>query len=313
MRPRVSLGLPVYNGEEFLAETLKAIQKQTFADFELIISDNASTDSTEAICREFAAQDDRIRYSRNGRNVGLVRNFNVLQQLASGEYFKWAAHDDLLSPDYLERCVHVLDTDGSAVMVSPRPRLVDARGQPLPFDEVRRSYVAPHGELVPPIPSSPATHADSALTRFRAVVLDLTSSLANAYTFGLFRAETLAESHLFVPYVGSEKVLLAQIALKGKLVEITDELFAWRIHPGHAGTATVTQTKQMDPTWTGRMTFMGPRQIGGYLKVISRASVPPHVKLACIGVLFEKVAHATLKRGSRKARGIRARSESTTE
>jgi glycosyltransferase involved in cell wall biosynthesis len=306
MSPRVSLGLPVYNGENFLAETLKAIQSQTFGDFELIISDNASTDGTEEISRSFAAQDERIRYSRNGRNVGIVRNFNVLQQLASGEFFKWAAHDDLLSPDYLEKCVDVLDNDDSVVMVSPRPKLVDERGEALPFDEAQRSYVAPHGELVPPIPSAPGTSAESPLTRFRAVVLELTSSLSNAYTFGLFRSQTLAQSPLFDTYVGSEKVLLAQIALKGKLFEIPEELFSWRIHPGHAGIATVTEvTKRMDPNWSGRITFMGPRQIGGYLSVISSAAVPVWTKVACVEVLFEKVFRATFKRGGRKMRRMR--------
>ena len=108
-KPRVSIGMPVFNGENYLAEALDSLLTQTFSDFELIISDNASTDKTEEICRAYAVRDQRIRYFRNQENLGASRNYNRVFELSSGEYFKWAAHDDLCAPEFLGRCVDVLD------------------------------------------------------------------------------------------------------------------------------------------------------------------------------------------------------------
>ena len=102
--PRVTIGLPVYNGEDFLESALDTLLAQTYTDFELVIADNASTDRTGEICRR-AARDARVRYHRNDENVGAMRNFNRVFELARGEYFMWAAHDDAHEPDYLRRCV----------------------------------------------------------------------------------------------------------------------------------------------------------------------------------------------------------------
>ena len=103
--PKVSIGLPVYNGERYLREALDSILGQTFRDFELIICDNASTDETAAICADYAARDPRIRYHRQTHNIGATANFNHTFELARGAYFKWAAHDDVLAPTWLEKCV----------------------------------------------------------------------------------------------------------------------------------------------------------------------------------------------------------------
>src|SRR6478735_5395035 len=99
--PKVSIGLAVYNGERYLDEAITSILSQTFTDFELVICDNDSSDSTPEICRRFAAADDRIRYYRNPVNIGGVRNENRTMFLARGEYFKLAAHDDRIAPEFL--------------------------------------------------------------------------------------------------------------------------------------------------------------------------------------------------------------------
>src|SRR5207244_10480282 len=109
--PRVSIGVPVYNGERYIAETLDSLLAQTFEDFELIISDNASHDRTEGICRAYAAKDSRIRYVRNSTNLGAARNYRLAVELSSGEYFRWANCDDLFAPTSLSRCVEVLDLE----------------------------------------------------------------------------------------------------------------------------------------------------------------------------------------------------------
>ena len=87
--------MPVYNGELFIRQAIDSLLAQTFSKFELIISDNCSTDDTEAICREYASRDQRIRYFRHSENRGAIFNFNFVLEQARGEYFMWAAHDDL--------------------------------------------------------------------------------------------------------------------------------------------------------------------------------------------------------------------------
>ena len=120
--PKLSLGIPVYNGAAYLAQLFDCLRGQTLTDYEAIISDNASTDATEQICRRVAAADPRFRYQRNARNIGAAPNFNRVFEQATGQYFKWTAHDDLLAPTYLERCVAVLDDDPSVRSVTRRFR-----------------------------------------------------------------------------------------------------------------------------------------------------------------------------------------------
>ena len=104
--PRLSVGLPVYNGENYLAESLEALLGQSYEDFELIISDNASTDGTADICRRYGKQDSRIRYIRQPRNIGLAPNHNFVFEQSRGEFFKWAAADDLYGRDLLQALRH---------------------------------------------------------------------------------------------------------------------------------------------------------------------------------------------------------------
>ena len=99
--PRVSIGMPVYNGEKYLEEAIQSILAQTYSDFELVISDNASTDKTQEICLEYAARDSRVRYHRNEKNLGAAPNYNRTFELSTGQYFKWADYDDLLAEEFL--------------------------------------------------------------------------------------------------------------------------------------------------------------------------------------------------------------------
>src|SRR5207245_5286947 len=113
--PRVSVGLPVYNGEKFLRKRLDSVLEQTFENFELIISDNASTDATLVICMEYSKKDKRIRYIRQEKNMGLTWNFNFVLQEAKGEYFVWAAVDDHWYPTFLEKNVKNLESNKNIV------------------------------------------------------------------------------------------------------------------------------------------------------------------------------------------------------
>ena len=115
--PQVSIGMPVYNGEPFIREALDSLLAQTFTDFELIISDNGSTDGTEAICREYAAKDARIRYVRQAENRGVMANFQFVLDEAVGEYFMWAAADDRRHAKFIELTKCVLDSEPAVGLV----------------------------------------------------------------------------------------------------------------------------------------------------------------------------------------------------
>jgi len=115
LQPLVSIGIPVYNGERCIRQALDALRAQTYENLELVISDNASTDTTGEICREYQAKDRRIKYFRNPVNVGLYENFRRVVTLSTGEYFMWAAADDLKPPRAVEHCVQAMLRNKRAV------------------------------------------------------------------------------------------------------------------------------------------------------------------------------------------------------
>src|SRR6266516_2784484 len=126
--PRLSIGLPVYNGENYLAESLDALLGQSYEDFELIISDDASTDGTADICHRYGKQGSRIRYIRQPRNIGRVPNHNFVVGQARGELFKWASSDDLYARDLLKRCVDALDEYPQVVLAHSWSAVIDGSG-----------------------------------------------------------------------------------------------------------------------------------------------------------------------------------------
>ena len=148
--PRVTIGLPVYNGERHLRESVESILAQTFEDFELIISDNASTDGSGAIAREVAARDPRVRYHRHPRNLGGAYNHNWVVGQARGEYFRWASDDDIIEPTFLERMVEALDARPDAGLAFPRARIIDGDGAVVrDYDErIMRDDPRPRERLV---------------------------------------------------------------------------------------------------------------------------------------------------------------------
>lgn len=209
-QPYVSIGLPVYNGERFLSEALDSFLGQTFTDFEIVISDNASTDRTGAIARAYVARDSRIRYHRNERNIGLGRNHNRVFHLARGRYFKWAAADDVCLPEYLQRCVDVLDADPTVVLTYPATQFVDDRGKPLDIED-------PGWDL----------REDNPAERFRYVLLSM--HWVNSI-IGLIRTSALAKTRLMPDYPSGDYRVLGELSLLGKFYEIPERLFVRRLH-----------------------------------------------------------------------------------
>ena len=141
--PKLSIGIPVFNGQEFLPELLDSLLRQTFADFEIVICDNASIDRTQDICREYARRDSRVRYTCNERNLGASPNHNRVFELSTAPFFKWAAHDDLYHNDYLEVCVRLLDENPDVVLAHTGTAFIDEAGELLPFEQETGSFVDP--------------------------------------------------------------------------------------------------------------------------------------------------------------------------
>ena len=206
----VFIGLPVYNGENFLEKAVQSVLNQTFGDFRLLISDNASSDATREIAAHYAESDQRIEYWRHDSNLGAAPNFNFCVERASGTYFKWMAHDDLCEPTYLERCVAVLDANPDAVLCHARVVSINDQG-------IRVGNYSGEWDLNDPDP----------VVRFsRAIALNH----ACVSIFGVIRLNTLCETSLIAPFVGSDRTLLAELALAGRVEYVAEPLFLWREH-----------------------------------------------------------------------------------
>jgi glycosyltransferase involved in cell wall biosynthesis len=218
-KPLVSVGLPVYNGERYLAEAIEAITTQTYKNLELIISDNASTDGTEAIAREYACRDSRIRFYRALKNRGAAWNFNRVLKLSGGEYFKWLAVDDLVTRDNVARTVAALEEHPGAVLAYTLARHIDSVGDTYPSNGVLDS-IGFRGNRV---------------RRFKQLVdrfnLDFGVS-APMILFGTYRREALTSVRPMGGYFASDLVLLGELALKGDFIEVPDQLLSIRLHPG---------------------------------------------------------------------------------
>ena len=228
--PLVSIGMPVFNGELYVASAIESLLAQTFADFELIICDNASDDRTSDICRDFAARDPRVRYLRNARNLGAGPNFDLSFHLARGTYFQWAAHDDMFAPDYLERTVAALDANPDAVMCTVGIIEIGPSGE-----EVRR-YATPLDRTASPDP----------VERLACVIH--TRHQAEDF-FGLYRRESLLGTGLIGTYSGSDRVLLAEMAVRGRWVRLPELLFLHREHARRATRAVLLVDRQKAAAW----------------------------------------------------------------
>ncbi len=209
----VSIGIPVYNGENFIEKAIESILDQDFGDFELNISDNASADGTENICRRYAMLDSRIRYERLPENRGASYNYNRVFRMSQGKYFKWAAHDDLVKPLFLSRCVaRFEESEDSISVVYPRAEFVDEDGETIAADKDRQ-------------------RADSDYAFVRAFRMLQAMNMA-ACVFGLFDRSKLEKTTLIGSFGASDYALLLQASFFGSIVQLEGEpLFQRRIHP----------------------------------------------------------------------------------
>lgn len=269
-KPLVSVGLPVYNCASYLGDAVEAILQQTFTDFELIISDNASTDGTQAICEAFAARDKRVHYHRNAKNIGAAKNYNQLIDMAAGCYFRWAAGDDVMAPQCLQKCVDVLDEKPDVLLCHTATSLIDENGQFTGHakDQLHLSAEQPSARL----------------SQYYAAKLGMWNAV-----YGLMRVEPLRNSSRIGSYVSSDQVLLGELALHGKFHQIPEQLFSRRLHSAQAGGAYKVKRKAtrdlaiwFNPDNKNKRQL--PKQLQhfiSYMGNVSRVKLPLHEKALC--------------------------------
>ena len=269
----------MYNGERYLEDALHSILNQTFRDFELIISDNASTDRTGGISQDYARRDSRIRYYRCEKNMGAGWNARRVCELATGKYFKWAAADDMLEPEFLRRCVEALESDPTCVVAYPKTRVVDENG----------NFI---GNYVTPM----ETNSNDPVTRFQGMLL---ISSCCYQIFGVMRMSALRQVPPQGSYVNADGVLLARMSLLGQFREIPEHLFISRRHSGQSAATLPVRLRQprrfrltnrystlpspewWDPAKTRAVTFPEFRRSLEYFLSIYRAPLGAGQKLRC--------------------------------
>ena len=208
--PLLTIGLPVYNSERFLAQSLESLLNQTFRDFRLIISDNASIDRTAEICKDYASRDKRIAYYRNSTNIGLSANFNRVFTLSASKYFKWSTSDDYWAPTMIEKAVEIMESDDRIALCYPRTTLVNAAGEnPEPYED--------------------RLHLISDSPRERFIQLMEQIGLSHQH-LGVSRTSMVRRTHMLGAHVGSDINMLAELALYGKFYELPERLFFRRFH-----------------------------------------------------------------------------------
>jgi glycosyltransferase involved in cell wall biosynthesis len=225
--PQLSIGIPVFNGQAFLPELLDGLLAQTFRDFEILISDNASSDRTPQICSDYEQRDSRIRYFRNERNLGAIANYNRVFELSKAPLFKWAAHDDLHHEAYLATCVRLLEENPDIILAHTGTAFIDDQSEILPFEQETGSFIEPQSGRrywadAPSIGDSPVT-----IERFWQV---LNRARWGTHMFGVVRREILEKTSLLPNFAGSDRAMLAELALLGRFRCAEERLFLKRFH-----------------------------------------------------------------------------------
>jgi glycosyltransferase involved in cell wall biosynthesis len=266
--PRLTLGLPVYNGERFLAESLDALLAQTFTDYELIISDNGSVDRTGEIAQRYAAKDSRVRYVHHPRNRGSSFNHNFVIEQARGELFKWVSHDDLYAPDLLQRCIDALDT---------RPEISLAHAWTALIDD--------QGKVTHKVDYPLTTDVADPVERFRSLLY----THGGDDIYGVIRMSILRTVAPFGSYHWADRPFVAELVLHGPFHNVPEFLYFRRDHPDRTTRVGLDNIRQrcirLDPARANRWRHPLLRLLGeyvlGFLSAIQRAPLNPRDRWRC--------------------------------
>ncbi len=269
--PRITVGMPVFNGAVTIAAAIEAFTAQTWDDFELIVSDNASTDGTRAIVESLAARDSRIRYLQQATNIGANLNYSQVARLARGEFLKWASASDWCAPTFLERCLTALTSDADAVLAVPRTRLFAGD----------RTNAVDYPEDIAILDATPVSRLIHLLQDLR---------LNNAFN-GLIRVAALRRTRLVEPYQQADAVLMGHLALLGKFLLVDEPLFYRRMEP-----ATATALQDADavqrhhyPETTARSLLQGWKRHAGWFHAAFAAPMPNRQRVQVLHVLARQL------------------------
>ncbi len=210
--PLVTIGVPVYNGESYIEATLDSALAQHHDHLEILVADNASTDATAEIVRRYAANDSRVRLIENDTNIGAAPNYNLVLNEAKAEFFCWLSADDLIEPAYVERAVEILIERPDVVGVYSHAGRINEHGERI------GDYHDTMAALRLSSPDAGIRFRDSVLG-FPAIVL-----------FGVMRRSAMLDSPGHGAYIGGDRVFVSEMALKGKIVRVEEELFQRRVH-----------------------------------------------------------------------------------
>lgn len=274
VKPRLSIGLPVYNGGTYLVQSLDALLGQTFEDFELILSSNASTDNTDDICRAYAANDPRVRFFRQPTNIGAVPNHMFVFGQATGELFKWASGDDLYAHDLLERCIELLDQHPEAILAHSWTAAVDGAG----------TVIQAHKYPL-------RTDSQRGSERLRSLLYggdDLPGAIRADDFYGVIRSDVLRRVKPHDSYYHADQTFVAELALHGPFLQVPEWLYFRRHHPGRAHQAMPTMRTwcaNLDPKRASRLRYPAIRLLGeyvwGYYDAVRRAPMSHAERLEC--------------------------------
>ncbi len=269
MKPLVSLCIPVFNGENYLEECIRSLIAQPRGDIEILISDNASTDATEEICREFSSSDRRIVYLRQSENMGAAWNFNECFRRSRGEFFSWTGHDDIRPPDFVDVSLAAFDAAGhDYVMVSCRSVFIDGEGESIGLDVG-----------VMPVRSKWA---------FRRLGTALNHSDFSAPFYGMIRRETLERTRQVGAFEASDIVFISEVAMLGKVAEVEDVLLYRRLH--------LKQASEMNTSKDDLQNWLDPKSPPSSLSYSSKLFVEHQRSIGHMGLgLGQRVmCHATV-------------------
>jgi glycosyltransferase involved in cell wall biosynthesis len=211
----LTIGMPVFNADQYIEQTISSILSQTFKDFKLVISDNASTDKTGNICKNFSRLDTRIQYIRHKKNMGGPKNWNFVARQANSKYFKWASANDLNHATMLEKCISILEEDDEIILCYPRTKLINDNG------EIIENYE----DNMHILNSDP-------VSRFKRL---LDSIRLNNAQYGVIRTTALLKTKLEGLYMSGDIPLMAELSLYGKYYEYPEFLYFRRVSE-HAST-----------------------------------------------------------------------------
>jgi glycosyltransferase involved in cell wall biosynthesis len=289
--PLVSIGFPVYNGARSVGRALDSILAQDFEDFELIISDNASTDDTERICEAYAKRDRRIRYFRNATNIGVSPNHDRVFELSRGRYFAWAAHDVEHLPGMLSRCISaMLQAPPTVVLIYPGCELIDAAGNRI-------------------VGQQPSIASDDPRPCRRLDIVIRNIGYVTQH-YGLIVSAALRRTRLNGSYASSDHVLTAELAMLGQIREIPEILLRRNIDP-NSGTTAVRHSQKAWAAWLNpkaKRSFMPLRErlVLECVRGAWHLPLKPADKLACTLVVpiayYGKALRAQTDRWRRRVR-----------